>query len=384
MNSASMRGLTCDIFCNVVDNYGDAGVAWRLARQLSTEFGLQIRLWLDDLITLQHMWPAIDANLTRQRVAKVEIRHWAPPFPDAKPAALVIEAFGCALPDSYLAAMARCEAKPLWLNLEYLSAEDWIKGCHGLPSPHPRLALTAYFYYPGFEPETGGLIREAGLLAQRNAYQADGKAQARFWQSLGLAAPAGDALTVSLFGYDHAGIPELLAAWAAGRDKVCCLVPEGVAVQAIASFAGTKLQVGHRVQHGSLELCGVPFVDQLAYDRLLWSCDFNFVRGEDSFIRAQWAGLPMIWNIYPQEADVHMVKLEAFLGLYCQGLSAEAASAYRACAEAWNRGQGLASAWPALLPHVAELRRHARDWAKQLASMPDLATKLMLFCKEKL
>ncbi|MBY0444112.1 MAG: elongation factor P maturation arginine rhamnosyltransferase EarP, partial [Burkholderiales bacterium] len=36
-----------DIFCRVIDNYGDIGVCWRLARQLSFEHGFAVRLMVD-------------------------------------------------------------------------------------------------------------------------------------------------------------------------------------------------------------------------------------------------------------------------------------------------------------------------------------------------
>ena len=384
MKSSPMQGKTCDLFCTVVDNYGDIGVAWRLARQLAVEYGLRIRLWLDGLGALQRIWPSAQLHCASQWQDGIEVRQWDASFPEVEPAELIIEAFGCPLPENFLAAMARREPKPIWINLEYLSAEAWVKGCHGLPSPHPRLSLTAYFFYPGFEPETGGLIREADLLARRDAQQESPDEQACLWQSLGIARPDEGALTVSLFSYDHAAIPELLAAWADGDRAICCLVPDGVATEGLARFIGGEAKVGQSLRRGQLKLRIVPFIDQSSYDRLLWACDFNFVRGEDSFVRAQWAGLPMAWNIYPQEADAHLVKLRAFLDLYCQGLSTEAAGAYRAFTEAWNRNRGVREAWPSLVSCLPELRRHARTWSEHLAGMPDLATKLMLFCQKKL
>ncbi|NWG86434.1 MAG: elongation factor P maturation arginine rhamnosyltransferase EarP, partial [Hydrogenophilaceae bacterium] len=306
-----MRGLACDIFCSVVDNYGDVGVAWRLSRQLAAEHGLQVRLWLDDLATLSRIWPLAKADLPVQTVQGIELRHWQADFPEVLPAPLVIETFGCALPDNYLAAMAAREPRPLWLNLDHLSAESWVKGCHRLPSPHPRLPLTGYFFYPGFEPETGGLIRERGLLAERQAYQADPAARTQFWQSLHLAPPAADSLAVSLFAYDNPAIAGLLAAWVDGRQRVRCLVPEGVALDAVSRFFEARLLPGQSLSSGALEVCALPFFDQDGYDRLLWSCDLNFVRGEDSFVRGQWAARPFVWNIYAQEAEAHWPKLQA-------------------------------------------------------------------------
>ena len=68
--------------------------------------------------------------------------------------------------------------------------------------------------------------------------------------------------------------------------------------------------------HGALTVRVLPFVSQPDYDKLLWACDLNFVRGEDSFVRAQWAGKPFIWHIYPQDKNLHHVKLRAFLQRY--------------------------------------------------------------------
>jgi uncharacterized repeat protein (TIGR03837 family) len=167
-------GITrCDIFCNVIDNYGDIGVCWRLARQLGNEHGLAVRLWVDDLNSLAKLCPEADAALERQRCRGVEVYLWRKGFPDVQQADVVIEAFACKLPQGYLEAMAAHEHKPVWINLEYLSAEDWVGGCHKLPSPHPSLPLTKYFFFPGFTPKTGGLLLERDLLARRDAFQND-------------------------------------------------------------------------------------------------------------------------------------------------------------------------------------------------------------------
>ena len=127
-------------------------------------------------------------------------------------AAVVIEAFGCGLPDAYVAAHGGSARPPLWIVLEYLSAESWVDEHHGLSSPHPRLPLPRYFFFPGFTPATGGLLREADLLSRRAAF--DAAARRAFWRDMGFPDVAADALTVSLFAYDDAPVAELLAAMA--------------------------------------------------------------------------------------------------------------------------------------------------------------------------
>lgn len=378
-----------DIFCHVIDNYGDIGVCWRLSRQLAAEHGISVRLWVDDLASLQPLCPAVDTRLAVQHCQGVELRKWVEPWPDVEPAEVVIEAFGCELPQRYVEAMAAplpCQpeqspeekaTKRVWINLEYLSAESWVEGCHGLASPHPRLPLTKYFFFPGFSAATGGLLREAGLLAQRAARQ---RQPATGWRQLGLPEPETGQTAVSLFCYDHAPISALLAAWAAASMPVRCLLPMGKALAQAAGWAGkTALKAGDRVMRGNLTLQVIPFLTQADYDHLLWLCDCNFVRGEDSFVRAQWAARPLLWQIYPQADNAHQVKLEAFLARYCQGLSNDDAAAVRRFHGCWNGGGRLLD-WDGFWRRRARLQAHAQAWATQLAQAADLASNLVDFC----
>ena len=133
-------------------------------------------------------------------------------------------------------------------------------------------------------------------------------------------------------------------------------------------------------QRGRLTVLPAPFLPQADYDRMLWRCDLNFVRGEDSFVRAQWAATPFVWHIYPQEDAAHQAKLDAFLERYAHGLPPAAAEALRAFFHAWNHGAGAASRWPAFLAHLPAIAAHNHRWAESLASRPDLATCLVKFC----
>ena len=108
-------------------------------------------------------------------MAGVEVRHWAVSLPEVEPARVVIEAFACELPERHLQAMAQQQPRPAWINLEYLSAEDWVVGCHAMASPHPRLPLVKHFFFPGFDEATGGLLREPGLLARRDAFRGEAR-----------------------------------------------------------------------------------------------------------------------------------------------------------------------------------------------------------------
>lgn len=373
---------TWDIYCTVVDNFGDIGVCWRLARQLHDEFARTVRLWVDDLESFRRINPTINPALSVQSSHGVEVRHWQAPLPDVEPADVVIEAFACELPQQVIDAMARQAHKPLWINLEYLSAEDWVEGCHALASPHPRLPLVKYFFFPGFTRQTGGLLAARDLPARRAAFQHNAMAQAAFWDEMRAPLPAAGGLSVSLFGYGKSDLAGLFSAWSAQDTPVRCLAFEGRTWPEIAAwFEAPALQPGQALQRGALTVYPMSFVAQEQYDRLLWACDLNFVRGEDSFVRAQWAAQPFVWHIYPQEDDAHWVKLEAFLKHYCEGLPTEAATVLRRFWDAWNRGSGVQAAWPAFHQHLAVFQAHARDWAARLAANGDLVSNLVDFCR---
>jgi uncharacterized repeat protein (TIGR03837 family) len=379
---------TLEIFCRVVDNYGDIGVCWRLAKALAAEQGdgCDVRLWVDDWATLARVCP--EAVSDGVKVAGVRLRRWMEPFPATEPADVVIEAFACELPAVHLRAMAARAVAPVWINLEYLSAEDWVRSCHGLASPQPDGALSKFFFFPGFDEETGGLIREADLFGRRDRALAT-QTRADWLRAQGIAAPDGNALLVSLFSYEQPVLGELLQCWQEegwGEWPLLLLVPEGRVLTSVSAALGVDLTVGSQVERGALRVAVLPFTDQDGYDELLWRCDLNFVRGEDSFVRAQWAGRPLVWHIYPQEDEAHCAKLEAFLARYRKGLDAETYAALEAFWWMWNGQRGVAraaAAWSAFARALPELTNHARNWCDALGDRPSLTTTLWRFSRHR-
>jgi len=374
-----MPSLSLDLFCKVVDNFGDIGICWRLARQLRHEHGIAVTLWVDDLRTFQRICPQVDSAAGRQMIESVAVRHWAGQdgeFTPADVADIVIEFFGCDIPPRYIAAMAQRTARPVWLNLEGLTAEEWVEGCHGLPSMHPRLKLTKHFFFPGFTEKTGGLLCESGLEAERAAFVADPAAAAGFLATLGVTPAEAAAAKVSLFCYPYAPVAELFAAWRDGTQPVACLVPEGVASDAVAAFLGAPAMPGAVRSEGALTVRVLPFVPQQDYDRLLWSCDLNFVRGEDSWVRAQWAGKPFVWHIYAQDENLHHKKLRAFLQRYAGGAELDE---FSLC---WNgAAQGdWAGLWLALEAAMPAISAKSAEWQQKILGNGDLATNLTKFC----
>lgn len=333
------------LFCRVIDNLGDVGVCWRLARGLAAR-GQQVSLVIDDASALAWMAP--------QGAAGVQVLPW--PATGDMPARgdVVVEAFGCALPPAFVAAMAESKQPPVWLNLEYLSAESYVERSHGLPSPQ-RNGLMKWFFYPGFTARTGGLLREPDLLARVAA--ADGPA---FLAGLGCAALPGERV-VSLFRYDNPAVPALLQSLA--QQPTLLLLTPGPAQQ--------------QVQHAppGVRLVRLPWLTQDDYDRLLWACDLNFVRGEDSLVRALWAGKPFVWQIYPQHDGAHAAKLEAFLDTW--GAPSSVARLWRA----WN-SIGAAT-WPGLPPLQPDWRQACERWRDRLAEQASLVDGLLAFASGK-
>lgn len=375
---------TWDIFCRVIDNFGDVGVCWRLALQLAREHGAAVRLWLDDLAALHALVPGVDVGRERQSVEGIEVCRWQESFAGVQPAEVVVEGFGCGLPDAYAAAVAGRDPQPVWVVLEYLSAEPWVREHHGLPSPHPRWPVTRHYYFPGFEADTGGVLRERDLFARRDAF--DETDRRHFWQSLGFEPAASGALTISMFAYGHAPLTELLAEWERGAGTVVLAVPQGTLTARVREFFADG-GPGCCLRRGNLEARLLPFLPQARYDELLWACDCNFVRGEDSFVRAQWAARPLVWQIYPQDEQAHHRKLEAFLDHYCADLPPAAAAAVRGLWRSWNGldGPGGAGvAWRAFVGQFSALGAHARKWAGRLGGSGDLAGKLAQFCRDRL
>lgn len=362
--------LLWDIFCRVIDNHGDLGVSWRLSCQLAQR-GHRVRLWVDDASALAWMAPAGQPG--------VEVLDWAestqprrtPAQALARPLADVwIEAFGCEIETEFIADYSyqssanglKSFKKLHWINLEYLTAEPYARRCHGLPSPvmhGPAAGMNKRFFYPGFTDGTGGLLREADLRQRQASHS-----RAAWLASQGI--DWGGEQLVSLFCYEPPALPALLRTLASGPEPVILLVTHGRAQAAVRQ----ALLAEPDLAAGKLRIHFLAPLTQTDFDHLLWSCDFNCVRGEDSLVRALWAGQPLLWHIYPQDDGAHLTKLRAFLD-WLQ-LPADLRQ-WHAC---WN--DPLAADPPATLPSVDWHRaRQAVQTARdRLLAQPDLLTQL--------
>lgn len=352
-----------DIFCKVIDNHGDIGVCWRLSIQLA-ERGERVRLWIDDASALAWMAP--------QGHPRVQVSGWEGSL-GIEPGDVVIEAFGCELTLRFQAAIAaKAQVRgrqPAWINLEYLTAESFAERSHGLPSPvlsGPAAGLTKHFFYPGFTPRTGGLLREPDLAQRQASFD-----RAAWLREHGIDAGEGARL-VSLFCYEPPALGQMLGQWAAGPDPIHMLVTAGRATSAVRAALEKRQQADPSWNSAArLSITWLPLLSQPDFDHLLWACDLNFVRGEDSLIRALWAAKPMVWQIYPQHDEAHHAKLAAFLDWL------DAPAGLRNFHFAWNGIGGQLP--PADPPAWAACVQHSRS---RLRAQDDLVTQLMGFVCE--
>jgi uncharacterized repeat protein (TIGR03837 family) len=375
-----------DLFCKVIDNYGDIGVCWRLARQLANEHQQAVRLWVDDLNVLKTIWP--NTQLAEQQLLNgVDVRLWKNPFDNSVQIAdVVIEAFGCDISSTAISQMAlrKNTAKPVvWINLEYLSAENWIEDCHLKTSIHPSTGLVKTFFFPSFSENTGGLLREKNITNRQKIFSAAD------WLKQLYVNHSKDELLISLFAYENPAIALMLKIWSQSPTPILCLVPPSKILHSIEQLLKRKLSIGDIYQQGSLRIQVIPFLNQIEYDHLLWTCDINFVRGEDSFVRAQLAGKPFIWHIYPQEESAHLIKLDAFLSKYMDEWSTEINLYVQNVWHFWNQADStanenlIAKAWNNLIKNKALWQADTQKWNEKVQLQTDLTTQLLAFIKSQ-
>ncbi len=377
-----------DIFCKIVDNFGDIGVCWRLSKLLATEHQLNIRLFIDDFLIASKIIPNFDPNKATQTISGVLIQPWptnATTMPD-----VVVENFSCALPQIYSEQIAKhnksCikSAQVTWINLEYLSAERWVEGCHTLPSTHPTLGYRRYFFYPGFSKQTGGLLREKTLLQARDHFTASPQTQQEFWDKH-ITAPKHHTFTastkISIFSYPQADINTLITQLSKAPQKTSVFLPFNAETKSLEQLIEThKLNLESTKIIGNTSLYLLPFLSNDNFDQLLWSCDLNFVRGEDSWIRAIWAGKPFVWQPYIQSEDTHITKLSAFLAEYTFGNTPINLSIKKANL-VWSNAEPIPSSnfWCEILSTLPEWQAHAAHYTKNLSKLPELSSQLITF-----
>ncbi|WP_241761725.1 elongation factor P maturation arginine rhamnosyltransferase EarP, partial [Fusobacterium nucleatum] len=144
-----------DIFCEVIDNYGDVGVAYRLAREFKRVYpNRKLRF----IINQTH-----EINLIKKS-EDVEILTYKDIFKIENPADLIIETFACNIPDEYMDKALK--NSKFIINLEYFSAEDWVDDFH-LQESLLGGNLKKYFFIPGLSKKSGGILLDNEFLERK-------------------------------------------------------------------------------------------------------------------------------------------------------------------------------------------------------------------------
>ncbi len=390
------------IFCRVIDNFGDAGVCWRLAGRLSEE-GLRVLLIIDHPEVLERMVPELTwrepLSLVRLAQGDCGVMRWETfeatigsperaTILGSVPPRLVMETFGCRLPERFESELDDGHVR-LWMNLEYLTAEPYADDCHGLWGRHPTLGAQKLWFYPGFTKKTGGLFNSPDDRARIQTLSRE-----RVLTQLG----ANPALpTLFFFSYPTYPVEWLADALATLPSPINVLIAEGEAGERLAA----------RLVECSHNVCRLGYLAQAAFDEAIWVADLALIRGEESFVRAQLGAVPLIWSIYPTTDMAHEIKLSAWLARFSLAAiderttqkEAEALGLWQRVNEAWTAGCRLTGAEQkkATLSHAPEatarsqfidefcalwrvrdsLKAVARRWQATLYDNGDLASAIL-------
>ncbi len=380
--------MRVNIFCRVIDNYGDAGVCWRLARELCRS-GAEVTLCADRLEALSKICPRADAGASSQTVLcgdkPVAVLRWDENLGREKldPGDLVIEAFACDPPEDFTRSLP---PETVRINLEYLSAEDWVEGCHKLPSPGKGRARK-FFFFPGFTEKTGGLNfnRENILIAREIAASPAARKSLReaLAGRLGFPAALAELYWCFVFTYETDNLGPLLEAVCRSERNVLFLIPEGRAAACLKK-RGVLPALAER--HPGAVFFEFPMQEQSVFDRLLMCSDLGAVRGEDSLAQALAFGVPCFWHIYGQEDGAHLVKLGAMLDRFGEVAGPEISRVYRDALTIFNdpgaEGADVLAKAAAFMRSRLKIREVFLLWAERLRSLGSLCDNLLIFMRD--
>ncbi len=383
--------LKWDIFCTVVDNFGDIGVTWRFVKELSLQ-GKKIRLFLDRTDVLNRFESVIKPDIDRQEFGEsVTVIKWSDntDFGNVGETEAVVEMFACHIPDRYVSQM---NDNCLWINVEYLTAEDWIEDCHGLMSLDR--GRRKYFFFPGFTEKTGGVNFEHFQITEQYShsdftdmlFDCVNRLKKREKKNL---------LIFSVFTYANNVMADIICRYNFGNsiDPVF-IMPEGLLLDYMLSNSSDCLKpIDDKNGNSEIKLfestsgstvAVIPMVSQDDYDEILRRCDMNFVRGEDSFIRAQMASKPFIWNIYPQDEQYHLVKLDAFTDKYTSRYPDELKMAYCEFSREFNNEDltNLQQHFQQIISGLSTIDQHIKEWRNSLIRMGSLTDNIIKFAEK--
>lgn len=340
------------IVCKVIDNFGDAGFSLRLAKALALQ-NHSVTLFHDCRSTFNALYPEQNVHGLKLLDATRGIDQADCP----QSFDLLLEPFGSSsehTSNRFDVWLKKAYHNTPWLLIDYLSSEDWVENFHLRSSVDPLSGHVTTYFYPGFTSKTGGLIH------------CDFPSHLRSWQGK----TEEDGLKVFVFAYSNAPVRDLL---------VSCETANKVGAKILIGLASWKCPTGETTAQYQCAT-PLPFCPQSEFDDLLAHYDVLFVRGEDSFVRAQLSGKPFIWQIYATQDNAHAAKLASFFRLYRQGLGEDCAAALWNCWSSWNRlndSKDFSDSWKTLNSHWPELRTHAQTWQKKLVNAPELVKEVL-------
>lgn len=381
-----------DIFCRVLDNYGDAGVTLRLAKALSAyRPELELRIVTDDVAVFAGLFPELRPDAEVQTAGAWTVIRWNHPWEGfaRRRARAVIETFACGFPDHYARILFDPDdpAPRQIVNLEYLSAEPYPEELHLLPSLTPVPQVRKHFFLPGFTPQTGGLILDPAFMALKHRLS-DGpdrsgervQERLRISRELGIpvSAAAGrepERFRILLFSYprDFTPLVAALSAWDREPEVIAAEGPSADRFFSAWTEAGQPFPA-HRL----------PFVPQSSFDRLILTSDFLVVRGEESLARACLSGVPFVWHAYPLEDGFQRVKVDALLARLEPHIGDPAA--FHPLRSLWHLVNGApaggtleSETWRPVLDSGSRLSSGFAGFSRALESLGDISLRLLDF-----
>lgn len=288
-----MKLDSIDIFCQVIDNYGDVGVAYRLAREFKRVYpNKKLRFVINQTEELNLIRKSEDIEIILYKdISKIE-----------NSADLIIESFGCEIPKKYMDKALK--NSKLIINLEYFSAEKWVDDFH-LQESFLGGNLKKYFFIPGLSEKSGGILLDNEFLERKKKVEAN---KEYYLEKFGIKEKYD--LMGSIFSYEKNFDSLIEELKKLGKKIILLILSEKTQKNFIKYFDNGN-------NYDKIKFVKLPFFTYDKYEELLALCDFNLVRGEDSFVRALLLGKPFLWHIYPQDENTHIEKLESFLEKYC-------------------------------------------------------------------
>ena len=342
-----------DVFCDVIDNFGDAGVCLRLCRDFSKK-NFEVRLFCNNVNILNKI-----TNSEDESNRFLSLFPWSEKMHNYEPSEVIIQAFSVRLSEEIIKKIK--QKKSLVVNLEYLTAEKFAENCHKLPSYSD--GIESYFFFPGFTKKTGGVVIEENLLKKIKSKKNNFNNQ------------------ITLFSYENNKVKTVITLL--NKKNFILNIFDGKGLNNFNNLFKLNLKAGDSLKLNNLEIKVLPMVSQDEYDSYLINSGLNLVRGEDSIVRAMLTGNPFLWHIYPQKENAHETKINALFDRMSEICSdKEAVEKLRQITLSYNGFSDYLDNVD-LIDFYDNWKKLSEEWADHLISLGSLTDNLIIFLKTK-